>query len=162
MACFTHLFVVVIMCISAASSVADTMYKSKRSDGRTVYSDRPPAEGRIEKTITFESLPSSTLPKETSSYVDQLKKLRASAPVVASRESIVLYSAAWCGYCTKAKAYLAGKGISYQEIDIDTNEGKAAFAQAGGGNGVPLLLAGGQHVQGFSAAAYDELFAKRK
>lgn len=162
MAPFSHLFVVLIIGISSATSFADTMYKSKRPDGRIVYSDRPPVEGRIEKTVTFESLPGSTLPKETSSYVEQLKKLRASAPVIASPESIVLYSATWCGYCTKAKAYLAGKNISYQEIDIDTDGGKAAFAQAGGGSGVPLLLVGGQRVQGFSAAAYDELFAKRK
>ena len=162
MASFSRLLIVLIIGISANTSFADTMYKSIRPDGKIVYSDRPPAEGRIEKTITFENLPSSTLPKQTSSYVEQLKKLRASAPVVASRESIVLYSATWCGYCAKAKAYLAGKGISYEEIDIDSNEGKASFAQAGGGKGIPLLLAGGQRVQGFSAAAYDELFANRK
>ena len=114
MASFSHLLVVLIIGISANTSFADTMYKSIRPDGKIVYSDRPPAEGRIEKTITFENLPSSTLPKQTSSYVEQLKKLRASAPVVASRESIVLYSATWCGYCAKAKAYLAGKGISYE------------------------------------------------
>src|ERR1035437_6202576 len=137
MAFFSHFIIVLIIGISATTSFADTMYKSRRPDGRIVYSDRPPAEGKIEKTITFENLPSSTLPKETSSYVEQLKKLRASAPVVASRESIVLYSATWCGYCAKAKAYLASKGISYQEIDIDTDGGKAAFAQAGGGKGIP-------------------------
>ncbi len=158
----SRFLIVLVIALSAATSFADTMYKSIKPDGRIVYSDRPPAEGRIEKTITFENLPSSTLPKETSSYVEQLKKLRASAPVVASRESVVLYSATWCGYCTKAKSYLAGKGVSYQEIDIDTSEGKSAFAQAGGGKGIPLLLVGSQRVQGFSAAAYDELFASRR
>ncbi|MBS1189755.1 MAG: Glutaredoxin [Rhodocyclaceae bacterium] len=34
-----------------------------------------------------------------------------------------LYSASWCGYCRKAKAYLGERGIPYQEIDIDTPEG---------------------------------------
>ena len=163
MATFYRFVVVFIIGITATTSpFADTMYKSIRPDGKIVYSDRPPAEGRIEKMITFENLPSSALPKETFSYVEQLKRLKASAPVVASRESIVLYSATWCGYCANAKAYLADKGISYQEIDIDTSEGKAAFAQAGGGKGIPLLLAGRQRVQGFSSAAYDEIFAIRK
>jgi len=74
-----------------------------------------------------------------------------------------LYSAAWCGYCKKARAYLADKGIAYREIDIDTPDGLAAFARAGGGGkGVPLLLAGGRRVQGFSLAAYDKLFADQK
>ena len=160
---FFQLVIVFFISITInASSHADTMYKSVRPDGRVVYSDRPPAEGRIEKTMTFENLPSSALPKETSSYVEQLKRLRASAPVVASREGVVLYSATWCGYCTKAKAYLVGKGISYQEIDIDTDDGKAAFAQAGGGKGVPLLLVGGKRAQGFSIAAYDEIFASKR
>lgn len=162
MASFPHLLVVFILGISATTTFAETMYKSIRPDGKIVYSDRPPAEGRIEKTITFENLPSSTLPRQTSSYVEQLKRVRASAPVVASRENVVLYAAAWCGYCAKAKAYLAAKGISYEEIDVDSNEGKASFAQAGGGKGIPLLLAGDQRVQGFSAAAYDELFSNRK
>ena len=163
MSFFYQLVIVIFIGISTtASSYADTMYKSVRPDGKVVFSDRPPIEGRIEKTMTFENLPSSTLPKETTSYVEQLKRLKASAPVVASREGVVLYSASWCGYCVKAKAYLVGKGISYQDIDIDTENGKTAFAQSGGGKGVPLLLAGGRRVQGFSPAAYDELFANKK
>jgi glutaredoxin len=163
MSFFNQLVIVLFICITTTtSSLADTMYKSVRPDGKIVYSDRPPAEGRIEKTLAFENLPSSPLPKETFSYVEQLKKLRASVPFVAPREGIVLYSATWCGYCAKAKAYLQGKGISYENIDIDTNAGKTAFAQAGGGRGVPLLLAGGKRIQGFSAAAYDEIFANRK
>ena len=75
----------------------------------------------------------------------------------------MLYSATWCGYCRKAKAYLAAKGVSYQEIDIDTPGGRAAFAQAGGGKGVPLLISkSGQRAQGFSPAGYDALLASER
>ena len=42
-------------------------------DGSIIYSDRPPAEARLEMTMTFENLPSSPLPASTppmsSSYV---------------------------------------------------------------------------------------------
>ncbi len=144
------------------SAIAQDLYKSIGPDGRVIYSDKPPAGARVEKTLKFENLPSSALPASASSYVEQLRKLKASSPAIAASGAVVLYSAAWCGYCKKAKAYLAEKGISYQEVDIDTDEGVAAFAQAGGGKGVPLLLAGGQRVQGFSPEAYDALFAKRK
>jgi glutaredoxin len=141
---------------------AQTLYKSVGPDGRIVYSDRPPAEGRLEKTITFENLPSSPLPAATSSYVEQLRRTSASSSADTPTNGVVLYAAAWCGFCKRAKAYLAGKGVQYQEFDIDTKDGMAAFARAGGGKGVPLLIADGRRVQGFSPAAYDALFAHRK
>ncbi|RZJ24710.1 MAG: glutaredoxin family protein [Haliea sp.] len=156
-----------LSCVAFAAAPAlaqQSLYKSVGPDGKTVYSDRPPADGRIEKTMKFDDLPASALPASASSYVEQLRRLRAStagapqAPV----GTTVLYSAVWCGYCKLAKAWLGSKNIAYQLIDIDTKEGMASFAQAGGGKGVPLLLAGGQRVQGFSAGAYDAVFAGRK
>jgi glutaredoxin len=147
---------------AATTAAAETLYKSVGPDGRVVYSDRPPADGRIEKTMTFENLPSSPLPASTASYVDQLRKMNSPPPSNVATSGIVLYSAAWCGYCKQAKAYLARKGIPYQEFDVDTKNGMAAYAQAGGRRGVPLLFANGQRVQGFSPAAYDALFANRK
>ncbi|WP_442957773.1 glutaredoxin domain-containing protein [Polaromonas sp.] len=149
--------------VAVTGAVAQNLYKSVGPDGRVVYSDRPPTEGRIEKTMRFENLPSSALPASASSYVEQLRRMRASAtPSTPPTNGVVLYSATWCGYCKQAKAYLASKGVTYQEVDIDTNNGMTAFAQSGGGKGVPLLLASGQRVQGFSPAAYDALFANRK
>jgi glutaredoxin len=67
----------------------------------------------------------------------------------------------WCGYCAKARAWLSDKGIAYREIDIDTPDGMASFAQAGGGKGVPLLVANGGRVQGFSPSAYSRLLARK-
>jgi glutaredoxin len=135
------------------------MYKSVTADGRVVYSDHPPADGKVLKTLTPDNTPSSALPV---SAVEQLRRLRALRPITSATGGVVLYSAAWCGYCTQARAYLGAKGVAYREIDIDTPDGLASFAQAGGGKGVPLLLAGDQRVQGFSPAAYDHFFANRK
>lgn len=146
----------------ATTALAESLFKSVGPDGKITYSDHPPTEGRILKTMQLENLPSSALPASTASYVEQLTKLKASSSAIKSISGVVLYAAAWCGYCKKAKAYLASKSITYREIDIDTNDGIAAFAQAGGGKGVPLLIADGQRIQGFSTAAYDALFAKQK
>jgi glutaredoxin len=146
-----------LLCAAAAPpATAQTLYKSVGPDGRIVYSDRPPAEGRVDKTMSFENLPSSPVPAATLSYVEQLRRLREASPPAV--QGVVLYSATWCGFCRKAKAYLAAKRVAYQEIDIDTPTGRSAFAEAGGGKGVPLLIAKGQRLQGFSAAAYDTVF----
>jgi glutaredoxin len=113
--------------------------------------------------MKFENLPTSDLPASTASYVEQLRRLRAGASASLPTTGVVLYSASWCGYCRQAKAYLSSKAIAFQEIDIDTSSGMSNFAQAGGaGGGVPFLLAGGQSVRGFNAAAYDAFFANRK
>lgn len=76
-----------------------------------------------------------------------------------SSRGIVLYVASWCGYCRQARAYLARSGIKYEEVDIDTPAGKAAFAAAGSG-AVPLLVANGEQLRGFSELAYDFFFAR--
>ncbi len=157
-------FAILLLWIASATAAqgAQTLYKSVGPDGRIVYSDRPPDDGRLDKTMTFENLPSSPLPASTSASVEQLRRMGPSSSTNTPTSGIVLYSAAWCGYCKRAKAYLAAKGIRYQEFDIDTKDGRAAFANAGGGRGVPLLIVGGQRVKGFTLAAYDALFANRK
>jgi glutaredoxin len=154
---------VVVLCTAPAigSHAAQTLYKSIDSEGKVIYSDRPPVEGRLEKTLNFEDQPGSALPPATSAYVEQLRRSGLAPPQVATA-GIVLYSATWCGFCKRAKAYLAGKGIKYRDFDIDTRDGMNAFAQAGGGKGVPLLIAGGRRVQGFSPAAYNAFFAMLK
>jgi glutaredoxin len=153
-----------LLCGAAAmtSMATETLYKSVGPDGKVVYSDRPPADGRIDKTMTFEDLPSSPLPASTSAYVEQLRNTKPSPATNAATRGVVLYSVAWCGFCRKAKAYLTRKGVAYQEFDVDTRNGMTAYAQAGGKRGVPLLTVDGQRVQGFSQAAYDSIFANRR
>jgi glutaredoxin len=139
---------------------ADTVYKSVGPDGRVVYSQEPPAGNRLEKTMTFTNLPSTPLPASVIRYQDEMqksmKKRFADSGSLASLP--VLFSAAWCGYCKQAKAYLADKRIAFQEYDIDTPDGVQRFVESGGGRGVPVLLWNSQRVQGFSRPAYDALF----
>jgi len=144
------------------TAYADNVYRSVAPDGRVTYSDQPPTTGKVQKVYSFENLPASPVPEAVQRHLQSLQKgmkQRLTKPPQAA-SSTQLYSASWCGYCRKAKAYLGQKGIAYQEIDIDTADGKEAFAWAGGGGGIPLLLRNGQRVQGFSTAAYDALFGK--
>ena len=150
--------------VSAAeeSATTTTLYKSTGPDGRTIYSDVPPPHARDAKTLTFKNLPASALSAETLAYVEQLRKSANARAFAPPPRDTLLFSAKWCGYCRQAKSYLAAKQIGYREIDIDTADGKLAYAQLGGNSGVPQLFVNGRGVTGFSAAAYDAVFQARR
>lgn len=142
--------------IYSKAPMAQSLYKSIGPDGKVVYSDHPPTEGRIEKTMEFKNLPGNTLPP---AQLEQLKQKKTSQKA-AYTDQPVIYTTSWCGYCKKAKSYMSTKGISYKEYDIETDSGMASYAQAGGSGGVPLLVFRGQSVRGFSMEAYDTLFGR--
>jgi len=149
----------------AATVLAQTVYKSIGPDGKVVYSDRAPVNGHLEKTMKFD-LPSSALPASAASVMEQFRRTHpgdagAAAPIADG--AVTLYSATWCGYCKQAKAWLAARGVAYQDIDVDTPSGIAALAQVTGGKGgIPVLVAKGQKTSGFSSAAYDAIFPAGK
>ena len=160
-----HVLLLLLVLTTGGTAVAQsttTLYKSTGPDGKTVYSDRPPPNAREAKTLTFQNAPASPLSVETLAYIETLKRsaeARAKAP---PPSDVVLFSAAWCGYCKKAKAHLAAKQVAYREIDIDTKDGLVAYVQAGGKRGVPLLVVNGQSVSGYSQASYDAALSPRK
>ncbi len=139
---------------------ADMLYKSVGPDGTVTYSDKPLAGGQVEKTLEYTPGPSSPLPDYVLRYKEELEqqaKQRA-AGAQPTDDTPQLFTASWCGFCRKAEAYLAGKGISYTEHDIETPDGMAALVRAGGGRGVPILAWRGKRVQGFSETSYDAFF----
>lgn len=146
------------LALSTAAS-AQSLYKSVSPDGKITYSNKPPSEAQVVKKFEFADQPSSALPDTLSKLIGNLRQSGGASPAAAASGETVLYAASWCGYCKKAKAYLAEKNIPYKEIDVDSEEGQIAFAQASTGTGIPLILVGDQRVQGFSLEAYDQLFA---
>ncbi len=84
------------------------------------------------------------------------------APAVSTRPSgspaagVVLYTAALCPYCSRARRLLGAKGVSYTEIDVggDVSKRREMMALAGGRHTVPQIFIGGRHVGGS-----DELVA---
>lgn len=157
---FVRLVFVAGMSLMATSATAGTFYKSIAPDGSVVYSDHPPPNAKVEKVlnINFEDLPSSPVPDLPADKSEKPKIARSQPAAPIRNDGVVLFSAVWCGYCKRAKAYLARKSIGYQNIDIDTASGRSAFAQSGSG-GVPLLFNGARHIRGFTDAGYDAFFA---
>jgi glutaredoxin len=154
----------------AVSSYAATVYKTIGPDGKVVYTDQPPAEGKAASStaaLNIKDEPASPLPEAVLKYQEQLKRSankRAQEPAARATVSAtpVLFSADWCGYCRRAKSYLQQRGIAFQEQDIDTESGMRAFVAAGGGRGVPMLVVNGGVIRGFSPAAYDRVFGNKK
>jgi glutaredoxin 3 len=66
-------------------------------------------------------------------------------------DRILIYTTQWCGYCTRAKALLDAKGLSYEEVRLDDDP---AFRQRlfdlTGGWTVPQVVIDGQPVGGYS------------
>lgn len=150
----------------AAAAQAQPLYKVVGPDGKITYTDQPPADPKTATTMQIQSAPSTPLPESVLKYQAELQKSMqnrlAAAKTQDSSGPPTLFSAAWCGYCTKAKAYLAAKRISFREVDIDTEDGARAYVEAGGKKGIPLLVAGGRRQQGFSEGSYDSFFAAKK
>lgn len=58
------------------------------------------------------------------------------------RGTFTMYSTPWCGYCHRLKGQLRREGISFNEVDIETDRGAARLVErANGGNQtVPTLV----------------------
>jgi glutaredoxin len=74
----------------------------------------------------------------------------------ASRKNTVhLYTTAWCGACKKTKHWLNQQGIPYTEYDIEKDNNAALrMRELGGGNGVPFAVINSKTFQGFDPAGY--------
>ncbi len=68
---------------------------------------------------------------------------------------VVMYSAAWCGVCRKARSFMEKEGIAFTEKDIEKDQAAAtelgAKAKRAGipMGGVPVFDVGGQLMSGF-------------
>ena len=69
---------------------------------------------------------------------------------------ITLYSARNCPHCRRARQYLEGKGLRFQELDVERNpRAQKAFARLGA-RGVPVILIGGTRIDGFDRRRLDQ------
>jgi glutaredoxin 3 len=64
---------------------------------------------------------------------------------------VTIYTRRFCGYCTAAKALLAEKGVSFQEIDAtgDAEKRKEMITRSGRFT-FPQVFVGARHVGGYT------------
>lgn len=70
--------------------------------------------------------------------------------------TIEMYTTSWCPYCVRAKALLAKKGQTVEEINIEEVDGArdVMIERSGGRMTVPQIFIHGKHVGGS-----DDLYA---
>jgi len=65
--------------------------------------------------------------------------------------SVRVYSKSNCPYCVRAKALLAKKGVSFEEIDVERDDGlRTWLVEATGQRTVPQIFVGDRSLGGFS------------
>ena len=74
-------------------------------------------------------------------------------------KSVKMYTTPICPYCVRAKNLLDKKGVSFEEIDIFSDDGarQEMLSKSNGMRTVPQIFVGDTHVGGF-----DELHALDK
>lgn len=141
----THAIVLILAlfgAVLAPAAPAAGVYKWTDADGRMHFGDRPPEDVAIQeiKIQTFDG------PAEVSGV-----------SAAAVDRSVILFSATWCGVCTRAKEHLKARGVLFTEHDVEKSGiGKSEFKRLNG-KGVPIILVGQQRMNGFSATGLDKL-----
>lgn len=76
------------------------------------------------------------------------------APTPRTPANVVVYVTEWCPYCRAAREYLDARDVPYTAIDIEASEeAHAAYRDAGGTGGIPLIVVGQTVMRGYSEPA---------
>lgn len=138
-----------------------------RSRVLVVDLSKTPEERQAHRYAFFADLtaanPDGTFPVVVVSRYDAATH-QAGAPSLPPPDgSVVVYSATWCGYCKKAKAWLEQNHVPFIERDVEKAPGAqaelSAKLKAAGvpGGGIPVIDWGGTLVVGFDLPALQRL-----
>lgn len=62
---------------------------------------------------------------------------------------VQMYATSWCPYCARARELLSGKGVRFEEIDIDLQpQRREEMIRRSGRRTVPQIFIGERHVGG--------------
>ncbi|MBX3199175.1 MAG: glutaredoxin family protein [Labilithrix sp.] len=101
--------------------------------------------------------PAPTSPTEGAAADDDQARLAATREV-----SVVIYTADYCGWCRKTKAWLDQRGIPYTErrVDVDRSAQREMKSKFRGG-GIPAIDIEGELRQGFDPAWLERTIRAR-
>jgi glutaredoxin len=123
---FRFLFLVALIMPTLAGA---DVYKWTDAQGRIHYSDSPPPAVKARQVkVKVNSIQG---PAAVSSVGGSAQAKRG--------DKVRIYTTAWCPSCKKAKAYLAAKGVPYEELDVETSERAGAEFARLGASGVPVI-----------------------
>ncbi len=134
--------------IMATSGAHAGMYKYTDEKGRVHYTDKPPSNVTSHVVNTRINTYSSSLPSKQDS---------AGSHTSGKRKTVTIYTASWCGVCTKAIAYMRKNGIVFTEYDIEkSSKGRRDYKRMKG-RGVPIILVGNMRMNGFNQRKFEQM-----
>jgi glutaredoxin 3 len=64
-------------------------------------------------------------------------------------QNVVMYTTDWCPYCSRARKLFGAKGVTFEEINVDSApEKRAEMQNRSGRRTVPQIFIGETHVGG--------------
>jgi len=112
--------------------------------GRVHFTDSPPDDTQT-KQVDIGPLNTYNSPSQDS-INDTLSRPTG---VTAKKAKVTIYTAVWCGVCTKAKRWLRKNNIAFREYDIEKSERGRNDYKKMKGRGVPIIKIGKQKFTGF-------------
>ncbi len=133
--------------------------------------DKTPEQRQAHRYAFFADLsvaqPDGTYPVVVVSRYDAAQA-KSAAALPPADGAVIVYSAVWCGYCKKAKAWMKEHDVAFVERDVEKTPGAAAEVaaklKAAGipGGGVPVTDWAGTVVVGFDLPAFQRLLSSTK
>lgn len=152
--------------VQAVPSVA-AVPEAVRQRVLVVDLDKTPEQRQAHRYAWFADLTArgadGSYPVVVVSRYDAATQQGGAATLPPAQGSVVVYSATWCGYCKKAKAWLTTNNVPFVERDVETTAGAqaelTAKLQASGvpGGGIPVVDWAGSLVVGYDVAAFERL-----
>ena len=132
------------------------IYRWLDENGRVQFSDQQPLSQQAEtldlpELTTYKGVTVSKLEDDIEAPVEEKKK-------TSRRKRVIIYSAEWCGVCSKAKNYFKKKKIPFKERDIDkSKKARKAFDKLNA-TGIPVILIGKTRMNGFSVGRFEKIY----
>ncbi len=138
------LFLIAALAATPLAAAAE-IHQWRDAEGQLHFGDRAPADTA-----------STVVKVRTNVYTSP--SIEALSKSISRSEQVVMYSAAWCGYCKKARNYFKREGIAFTEYDIETSaQGQRDYERLGA-RGVPVILVGERRLNGFSEASFRKIY----
>ena len=156
-----------VQAVSGAAQVPDPI------KARVLVVDlaRTPEQRQAHRFAFFADLtakgPDGKYPVSVVSRYDAARGQTAPAIAPPPSGSVVVYSAVWCCFCKKAKAWLTERGVPFVERDVEKTPGAqqelSEKLKAAGipGGGVPVIDWAGTIVMGFDVATMERLLKEK-
>ena len=75
---------------------------------------------------------------------------------------VIVFSTSTCSWCRRAKRYFRGKGVSFEEINVERDPAAARdLVKMTGQSGVPVIKIGGAWIVGFDGERIDRELTRR-